>query len=144
MNDDDQGNVIQFPVASSSNKSKAESPPGSTGEESAKESKRYPSVQITKDSVSRLIKALSTIHMATTYRATRNEVCKSNIVSANFPCRLNCACYVNICAAMGLEAFLGGPSQDEAVLLVDAEHELISKIYVDLVDEDEDADNTEE
>lgn len=142
MNDDDPGNVIQFPVASSSNKNKEENPPESTSEESAKELKK-PAVQITKDSVARLLKALSTIHMATTYRAKRNQVCQDNIVSANFPCKLNCACYVNICAAMGLESFLGGPTQEEAILLVDAEHELITTIYGDLHDEDEDSEDTD-
>ena len=92
---------------------------------------------LTKEGVTRLVKALATIHLATTYRARKNEQCQENIKTAHFPCKINCACYVNICAAMGLEAFLGGEAQEEAILLVDAEHDLIKSIYENLRDEDD-------
>ena len=130
MSEDDEGggNIIQFP----SLKKQSPEQDDSGGDDSLKQEK----IIITKESVERLVKALSTIHMATTYRARKNEDCKENIRLANFPCKLNCACYVNICAAMGLESFLGGESQEEAIMLVNAEHELIRVLHEDLIDED--------
>lgn len=129
--DDEQGNVIQFPGSKKTEKKVEESEP-------EKDDYVQKPVHITKESVSLLVKALSTIHMATTYRAKKIQSCKDNIVKANFPCKINCPCYVNICAAMGLEAFLGGPTEEEARLLVEAEHELMAAVYKDLLDEDDD------
>ena len=131
MSDDDKGNIIQLPGADSSKKSK-----DTTSKKDDKAWDDQKPITITKDSVTRLVKSLSTIHMATTYKAKTLQKCKDNIYSANFPCKLNCTCYVNLCAAMGLESFLGGPSQEEAIFLIDAEHDLISNIYKDLIDED--------
>lgn len=121
--EDQKSNVIPFPL-------------GNKDDEEDSPEPREP-ILLTKDSVARLVKSLSTIHMATTYRARKNETCKENLQLANFPCKLNCACYVNLCAAMGLESFLGGESQEEAILLVDAEHELIKSLHETLLDEDD-------
>ena len=129
QDDEDKGTVIQFPGPKKSK-------PKDEEKERVSQHHQKP-IRVTKDSISLLIKALSTIHMATTYRAKKVESCKENLLKANFPCKLNCACYVNICAAMGLEAFLGGPTQEEASLLVEAEHELMINVYKDLYDEDE-------
>lgn len=127
MDDDEYGKVIEFPK-----NRKRDKPEEDTSEESYNDEP----VLMTKESVVRLVKALATIHLATTYRARKNEECQENIKVANFPCKLNCACYVNICAAMGLESFLGGESQKEAILLVEAEHELIKTLHTSLRDED--------
>ncbi len=134
MSDDEEngGKIIPFPSKKRRSKEKDSPEPV--------EESRAP-IHLTKDNVHRLVKSLSTIHMATTYRASNNESCKENIRKANFPCKLNCACYVNLCAAMGLEAFLGGESQEEAILLVDAEHELIKALYPNLADEDADSED---
>ena len=121
---DDKGNIIEFP--GSKPKETKSAPKGD-----------HQKVTLTKDKVFRLVKAISTIHMATTYKARKNELCKENIRKADFPCKLNCACYVNICAAMGLEAFFGGETQKEAEILVDSEYEMMRIIYQDLYDEDE-------
>lgn len=143
MSDDDENhvadNVIVFPG------NKKTSPNKPVEEDTLDEFREYSEakISVTKDSITRLIKALSTIHMATTYRARKVQACKDNIYNANFPCKLNCACYVNICAAMGLESFLGGPTQEEATLLVDAEHDLILSVYKTLYDEDNDPDGEE-
>lgn len=136
MNDDDEdrGNVIRFPSAEEIRASKEkDQPKAHTGP-----------VTLSKENVFRLIKALSIIHMATTYRARNNESCKENIRFANFPCKLNCACYVNIVSAMGLESFFGGETRLEAEALVDAEHEMIKAIYTELYDEDADGPDSEE
>ena len=134
MSDDDSGEGKIIPFPSQKKRTESNEPAGQGNE------KRAP-IALTKDNVHRLVKSLSTIHMATTYRASKNESCKENIRQANFPCKLNCACYVNLCSAMGLEAFLGGESQEEAILLVDAEHELIKALYPTLHDEDEDSED---
>lgn len=123
--DDEKGKIIEFPGG------RVNEAPNREGESEGK-------VILTKEKVFRLIKALSVVHMATTYRARKNESCKENIRHADFPCKLNCACYVNITAAMGLESFFGGETQEEAKILIDGEHEMMKAIYKDLHDEDED------
>ena len=126
---EDSGNIIQFPFG---NKSETES------SSSVDQEHEFPDeIRMTKDSVVRLVKTLSTIHLATTYKASKNETCKVHIKAGNFPCKINCACYVNVCAAMGLHAFLGGEAQEEAIKLVDAEHDLMRTIHDVLVDEDD-------
>tara|TARA_Y100000114_G_scaffold157313_1_gene189579 strand:+ start:1810 stop:2205 length:396 start_codon:yes stop_codon:yes gene_type:complete len=128
MDDDEYGKIIEFPKNKKGNKSK---------EDTSDQGYNDEPVVMTKESVVRLVKTLATIHLATTYRARKNEKCQENIKVANFPCKLNCACYVNVCAAMGLESFLGGETQKEAILLVEAEHELIKTLHTSLLDEDD-------
>ena len=126
--DDDLGNVITFPGTKQESKRVGGDVPDTEGKP----------IILTKENVFRLVKALSTIHLATTYKARKNDTCKENVRFANFPCKINCACYVNICSAMGLESFFGEEIKEEAELLVDAEHDLIKVIYKDLYDEDDD------